>query len=305
MDSERTREILKKVRQVEVRTNRLVDDSMAGQYHSVFKGKGMDFDQVRAYTPGDEIRSIDWNVTARAGTPFVKRFREERELTIMLMIDISGSGDFGSGEQSKRELAAEMGAVLAFSALKNNDKVGLVLFSDDVELYIPPGKGRRHVLRIVREILFYEPQGRGTNFEGPLDFVNQVLRKRSVIFLVSDFCLTGEFEPVLAGLQRKLVVGGRRHDLVSVSVTDPRDTDLPDVGLLTVEDAETGELVELNTSSKDLRRAFRKLSEERQATLRQALRRAKVDLLEVSTDAPYLPALIEFFGKREEKGRRR
>ncbi|MEM8955371.1 MAG: DUF58 domain-containing protein [Verrucomicrobiota bacterium] len=305
MDSERTREILKKVRQVEVRTNRLVDDSMAGQYHSVFKGKGMDFDQVRAYTPGDEIRSIDWNVTARAGTPFVKRFREERELTIMLMIDISGSGDFGSGEQSKRELAAEMGAVLAFSALKNNDKVGLVLFSDDVELYIPPGKGRRHVLRIVREILFYEPQGRGTNFEGPLDFVNRVLRKRSVIFLVSDFCLTGEFEPVLAGLQRKLVVGGRRHDLVSVSVTDPRDTDLPDVGLLTVEDAETGELVELNTSSRDLRRAFQQLSEERQETLRKALRRAKVDLLEISTDTPYLPALIEFFGKREERGRRK
>jgi uncharacterized protein (DUF58 family) len=304
MDSERTREILKKVRQVEVRTNRLVDDSMAGQYHSVFKGKGMDFDQVRAYTPGDEIRTIDWNVTARSGEPFVKRFREERELTMMLMIDISGSGDFGSGTQSKRELAAEVGAVLAFSALKNNDKVGLVLFSGDVELYIPPGKGRRHVLRIVREILFFEARGRDTNFEVPLDFVNRILRKRSVVFLVSDFCLTGEFEPVLAGLQRKLVVGGRRHDLASVSVTDPRDTDLPDIGLLTVEDAESGELVELNTSSRELRRAFRDLSEERQETLRRALRRAQVDLLEISTAAPYLPALIEFFGKREQRRRR-
>ncbi|MDG2123509.1 MAG: DUF58 domain-containing protein, partial [Verrucomicrobiales bacterium] len=187
-DRETTRGILRKVRQLEIRTNRLVDDALAGQYHSVFKGKGMDFDEVRAYTPGDELRTIDWNVTARSGEPFVKRFREERELTVLLVIDISGSGDFGSGVLSKRELAAEVGSVLAFSALKNNDKVGLVLFSEDVELYIPPGKGRRHVLRIVREILFYEPEGRRTDFEVPLDFVNRVQPKRAVTFLISDFC---------------------------------------------------------------------------------------------------------------------
>lgn len=304
MDRERTREILKKVRQLEVRTNRLVDESLAGQYHSVFKGKGMDFDEVRAYSPGDEIRTIDWNVTARSGEPFVKRFREERELTMMLVIDISGSGEFGSGERSKRELAAEIGALLAFSALKNNDKVGLVLFSEEVELYIPPGKGRRHVQRIVREILFYEPKGRQTDFESPMDFINRVLSKRAVVFLISDFCLTGSYETVAESLRAKLVVSGRRHDLVAMSVTDPCDTELPEVGLLTIEDAETGELVELNTSSKDLRQAFRALAEERQENLRQMLRRARVDLLELSTASDYLPELIRFFGKREKRARR-
>lgn len=300
-DRETTRGILRKVRQLEIRTNRLVDDALAGQYHSVFKGKGMDFDEVRAYTPGDELRTIDWNVTARSGEPFVKRFREERELTVLLVIDISGSGDFGSGVLSKRELAAEVGSVLAFSALKNNDKVGLVLFSEDVELYIPPGKGRRHVLRIVREILFYEPEGRRTNFEVPLDFVNRVQPKRAVTFLISDFCLMGEFHAALAGLRPKLVIGGRRHDLVAVAVADPRDTELPDVGLLTVEDAETGEQVELNTGSATLREAFQALGEERKAVLEKEFRRARVDLLEISTDEPYMPVLSGFFSKREKR----
>jgi uncharacterized protein (DUF58 family) len=304
MDKDRIREILKKVRQLEVRTNRLVDDSLAGQYHSVFKGKGMDFDEVRAYSPGDEIRTIDWNVTARSGEPFVKRFREERELTMMLVIDISGSSNFGSAKRSKRELAAELGALLAFSALKNNDKVGLVLFSDEVELFIPPGKGRRHVQRIVREILFYQPVGRGTDFEGPMDFVNRVIGKRAVVFLLSDFCLTGSFEAAAESLKAKLAVSSKRHDLVALSVADPCDTVLPSVGLLTLEDAETGELVELNTSSKELREAFQTLAEERREKLRRLLRRAHIDLLELSTANDYLPELIRFFGKRERRARR-
>ena len=304
MNQEKTREILKKVRQIEVRTNRMVDDILGGQYHSIFKGRGMDFDEVRAYMPGDEVRTIDWNVTARSGAPFVKRFREERELTMMLMVDISGSGDFGSGEQSKRELAAEIASVLAFSALKNNDKVGLLLFTNEVEFYIPPGKGRRHVLRIVRDILNYQPKSRGTNFDKPLEFVNQVIRKRAITFLISDFCLTGDFESGLERVQSKLITGRRRHDLVAISVEDPRDNELPEVGLLTIEDAETGELVELNTSSKELREAFRNLTNERKDKLRHVFRRAHVDLLEIASDAPYLPALIRFFGKREQRSRK-
>jgi len=304
MNREKIREILKQVRQLEVRTNRLVDDALAGQYHSVFKGKGMDFDEVRAYHPGDEIRTIDWNVTARTGEPFVKRFREERELTLMLVIDISGSGEYGSGQRSKRELAAEVGAVLAHSALRNNDKVGLILFSDHVELFIPAGKGRRHIQRIVREILFYEPKGRQTDFVEPLDFLNRTLKKRAVVFLISDFCLTGSFETAAESLRSKLMVGGRRHDLVALSVTDPCDTELPEVGLLTVEDAETGELVELNTGSEALREAFHDLAEERQERLRHLLRRSRVDLLELSTAKDYLPELIRFFGKREKRTRR-
>lgn len=304
MNQEQTREILKKVRRIEVRTNRMVDDILGGQYHSIFKGRGMDFDEVRAYMPGDEVRTIDWNVTARSGTPFVKRFREERELTMMLMVDISGSGDFGSGEQSKRELAAEIASVLAFSALKNNDKVGLLLFTNEVEFFVPPGKGRRHILRMVSDILNYEPKSRGTDFDKPLDFVNQVIRKRAITFLISDFCLTGDFESGLERLRSKLVTARRRHDLVAISVEDPRDKDLPEVGLLTIEDCESGELVELNTSSRELREAFHKLMIERMEKLRSAFRLAHVDLLEIATNVPYLPALIRFFGKRGKRSKK-
>lgn len=304
MNQDKTREILKKVRQIEVRTNRMVDDILGGQYHSIFKGRGMDFDEVRAYMPGDEVRTIDWNVTARSGAPFVKRFREERELTMMLMVDISGSGDFGSGEQSKREMAAEIASVLAFSALKNNDKVGLLLFTDEVEFYIQPGKGRRHILRMVRDILNYQPKSRGTNFDKPLEFVNQVIRKRAITFLISDFCLTGDFESGLERLQSKLISGRRRHDLVAISVEDPRDRQLPEVGLLTIEDCETGELIELNTSSRELCEAFSNLTNERMEKLRHVFHRAHIDLLEITTDVPYLPALIRFFEKREQRIRK-
>ncbi len=223
------KEILKKVRQIEVRTNRLVNDSLAGSYHSVFKGHGMNFDEVREYVPGDDIRAIDWNVTARTNIAHIKKYVEERELTIMLLIDISGSGDFGSTEMSKREMMAELGSVLAFSAVKNNDKVGLILFSDTVELYIPPQKGRSHILRVIREILFFVPQRRKTDLKAPLDFINQVLQRKSVAFLISDFCMNNDFEKELEDLAVKLRISNRRHDLIAMVTTDPRETELSEV----------------------------------------------------------------------------
>lgn len=301
MDVQLTREILKKVRQIEVRTKRLVNDSLAGSYQSVFKGCGMNFDEVREYVPGDDIRSIDWNVTARTGIPHIKKFTEERELTIMLMIDISGSGDFGSAAGSKRELMAEIGSVLAFSAVRNNDKVGLVLFTDFIELYIPPKKGRGHILRIIREILYFQPQGRKTDLKVVLDFTNRVIKRKCVAFLISDFCLPGNFDQALALLRPKLQVSNRRHDLIGVIVSDPREFELPDVGWLTLEDAESGEQVELNTADPAVRSQYREMAGDRQKALQKALRAAGIDLLDLLTDTPYLPALLGFFSIR--KGR--
>ena len=301
MDTLLTKEILKKVRQIEVRTSRLVNDSLAGSYQSVFKGRGMNFDEVREYVPGDDIRTIDWNVTARTGVPHIKKFTEERELTIMLMIDISGSGDFGSANSSKRELMAEIGSVLAFSAVRNNDKVGVVLFTDFVELYIPPKKGRGHILRIIREILFFKPQGRNTDLKIPLDFINKVIKRKCVAFLISDFCLPGKYEVSLKGLQPKLQISNKRHDLIAVVVSDPREFTLPDVGWITLEDAESGEQVELNTSDSSIRERYREMAVVRQKTLQKTIRSTGVDLLDLFTDTPYLPALLSFFSIR--KGR--
>lgn len=301
MEKAITKEILKKVRRVEVRTRRMVDDTLAGSYHSVFKGQGMNFDEVREYVPGDEIRSIDWNVTARTGIPHVKKFTEERELTIMLMIDISGSGGFGSREQSKREMMAELGSVLAFSAVRNNDKVGLILFSDFVELFIPPNKGRKHILRVIREILFFQPKKKGTNITEALNFVNRVARRKCVTFLLSDFCLPGDFDDALAALQPKLLVTGRRHDLITVSVTDPREQELPDVGRITLEDAETGEQLVLNTTDPGTRQAYRNLALERAERFAHTVRSAGLDLLELSTDRPYIGPLMGFFKARERR----
>jgi len=301
MDKLLTKEILKKVRQIEVRTSRLVNDSLAGSYQSVFKGRGMNFDEVREYIPGDDIRTIDWNVTARTGVPHIKKFTEERELTIVLMIDISGSGDFGSAASSKRELMAEIGSVLAFSAVRNNDKVGLVLFTDFVELYIPPKKGRGHILRIIREILFFSPQGRNTDIKIPLDFINKVIKRKCVAFLISDFCLPGNFDHTLKELQPKLQISNRRHDLITVIVSDPREFTLPDVGWITLEDAESGEQVELNTSDASVRNRYNEMATARQKTLQKTIRSTGVDLLDLFTDTPYLPALLGFFSIR--KGR--
>jgi len=301
MNSELTRDILRKVRQIEIRTNRLVADSLAGHYHSVFKGRGMNFDEVREYTPGDEVRAIDWNVTARAGRPFIKKFTEERELTLLLLVDVSASGDFGSGMQSKRELAAELASVLAFSAIRNCDKVGLVLFSDRVEQYIPPKKGRRHVLRVVREILYYQPQHRGTNINAAFDFANEVAKRRSVICLISDFQSDGDLAATIENLRRSLRQTNRRHDLVAMRIHDPHEDTLPDVGVLAIEDAETGELIELNTGNQTTRDRFCQLAHNDSELLRRAFNSEAVDSLHLSTTEPYLPALLGFFKSRERR----
>ena len=303
MTSEQTRDILRKVRQIEIRTKRLVTDTLGGQYHSVFKGRGMNFDAVREYSPGDEVRTIDWNVTARAGRPFVKKFVEERELTLTLMVDVSASGDFGSGAQSKRDLAAEIASVLAFSAVHNSDKVGLLLFTDQIELYVPPRKGRRHVLRLVREVLGFEPQRRGTNLVRALDFVNQVINRRAIVFLLSDFQTGRQTPESAADLRRALRQTNLRHDLVAMPIEDAREQVLPDVGIVALEDAETGELNELNTSLPVVRQRFAEIAQNRAKQLQRALNAEAVDALRLSTDQPYVAPLIAFFKNRSRKHR--
>jgi len=286
-------EILKKIRALEIKTKGLVQTVFAGDYHSIFKGRGMNFEDVREYQPGDEIRAIDWNVTARLGTAFVKKFTEERELTVVLVVDVSASGNFGSISQSKRELAAEVACLLAFSAIRNNDKVGLLLFSDRVELFIPPKKGRSHTLRIIREILFFEPAGRGTAPALALDYLNKVVTRRAVVFFVSDF-QTGDFS-------RELSVSGRRHDFIAVHVQDQREEMLPNVGIITLEDAETGEQIEINTADRTTRARFSALAETRRAELNRTLRRNGIDAISLRTGEDYLPALRSFFKQRERR----
>ena len=271
------------MRQLEIRTRRLVNDTLAGEYHSVFKGRGMDFDEVREYVPGDEVRTIDWNVTARAGRPFVKKFTEERELTILLLVDVSASGNFGSAAQSKRELAAELASVLAFSAIRNSDKVGLILFTDRIEQYIPPKKGRRHVLRVVREILFYQPRGRGTDTVKALDFANHILHRRAIAFLISDFQSPGDPDQALADLRRAMRQTNRRHDLVALHIQDAREKSLPDVGVLAIEDAETGEVVELDTADPEVRARFEQEVNDRTQRLVRGFRAEAIDTLELDT----------------------
>jgi uncharacterized protein (DUF58 family) len=300
-DEARAAEILGRVRRMEVRTNRLVDDALAGRYASVFKGRGMDFDRVRNYVPGDDVRTIDWNVTARTGEPHIKLFTEERELTILLMIDVSASSDFGSVADSKRELAAEAAGVLAASAIRNRDKVGLILFSDAVELYIPPGKGRMHIMRLIRETLYFKPTHAGTDIAHALDFANQVVHRKSVIFLVSDFCLGAPFEERLAKLRNKMQVTNRRHDVIAVSVTDPREESLPDVGRIRIEDAESGEVVEIDTGSAKVREAYQKQSRQRRELTATRIRSLGVDLLEFVNGENWMPALMGFFQSRRQR----
>jgi uncharacterized protein (DUF58 family) len=290
--------ILSGMRQLEIRTRRMVNDSLAGSYHSVFKGRGMDFDEVREYTPGDEVRTIDWNVTARAGKTFVKKFTEERELTIFLLVDISASGNFGSGAFSKRDLAAELASVLAFSAIRNSDKVGLLLFTDQVERYLPPKKGRRHILRVVRDILYHDPEHSGTDIIRTLDIANRLLHRRTVVFLISDFELPKDTPGARADLRRGMRRTNRRHDLVAVHIEDPREQDLPDVGIVALEDAETGEVIELDTASATVRKRFKEQSLERSRRLVSDFRSEGVDTLQLRTDAPYMPALQRFFKTR-------
>jgi uncharacterized protein (DUF58 family) len=292
-DRQTPAEILKKIRALEIKTKGLVQTVFAGDYHSVFKGRGMNFEDVREYQPGDEIRAIDWNVTARLGTAFVKKFTEERELTVVLVVDVSASGNFGSVSQSKRELAAEVACLLAFSAIRNNDKVGLLLFSDRVELFILPKKGRSHTLRIIREILFFEPAGRGTAPALALDYLNKVVTRRAVVFFISDF-QTSDFS-------RELSVSGRRHDFIAVHVQDQREEMLPNVGIITLEDAETGEQLEINTADRTTRARFSALAETRRAELNRTLRRNSIDAISLRTGEDYLPALRSFFKQRERR----
>jgi uncharacterized protein (DUF58 family) len=286
-------EILKKIRALEIKTKGLVQTIFAGDYHSVFKGRGMNFEDVREYQPGDEIRAIDWNVTARLGTAFVKKFTEERELTVVLVVDVSASGNFGSVSQSKRELAAEVACVLAFSAIRNNDKVGLLLFSDRVELFIPPKKGRSHTLRIIREILFFEPAGRGTAPGLALDYLNNVVTRRAVVFFISDF-QTSDFT-------RQLSVSGRRHDFIALHIQDEREENLPNIGIITLEDAETGEQIEINTGDKTTRARFSAMAETQRAELYRTLRRNSIDAISLRTGENYLPAMRSFFKQRERR----
>jgi len=290
------KEVLKKVRQIEIRTNREVTDVLGGQYHSVFKGHGMEFEEVREYLPGDEVRSIDWNVTARFGHPYIKKFKEERELTVMLIVDVSASGQFGSVRQTKNELAAELAAVLAFSAIRNNDKVGLIMFTDQIEKYVPPKKGRHHVLRVIREILAFQPKGRGTNLKAALDYLNHVQSRRAVTFVLSDFQLPDE-----ETVRKKLRVASKRHDVVALSLHDPREEELPAVGLVELRDAETDERALVDTFDRNVREQFATKSRLRLEALRRMLRSASVDHVEIRCEMDYMLPLIKFFKMRERR----
>ncbi len=300
-----TKEILKRVRSIEIRTRRLVSEAVSGAYHSSFKGQGMDFEEVREYTPGDDVRSIDWNVTAKMDRPFIRKYREERELTILIALDLSASGRFGSVERTKRELAAELGAVLAFSATRNNDKVGLILYTDHVEKFIPPKKGRRHILRVIREMLFFEPAGNQTDTVAALQFVNRLSSRHSVLFLISDFLQDNRgrliFNPDAPAdhpLFQTLALTNRRHDVICLQVTDPREQELPDVGRVALEDAETGELVEINTRNPKTRRQFQKWNQLRVDQLLRRFRQSGIDAVTITNGEPYIAALRALFERR-------
>jgi len=289
------REVLRHVKRIEIRTRHLVSDLFGGEYHSVFKGKGMEFAEVREYAPGDDVRSIDWNVTARTGKPHVKVLQEERELTVLFLVDQSGSERFGSRRRQKAELAAEVGALLALSAVQNNDKVGLILFSEGIELYVPPAKGKRHVLRVVREILFHRPQGRRTNLGAALDHLSRVQKRKAVVFLISDFMATD--------YQRSLSVASRRHDVVALRLRDPRESDLPRIGVVALEDLETGRRRLVDTSNRGVRREFAARREETEQEFARTVRRAGVDHVDLWTHEDVVTPLAGFFKRRA--GRRR
>jgi uncharacterized protein (DUF58 family) len=300
-------ETLEAVRRVEIRTNRLVNDMMVGAYLSHFKGRGMDFEELREYMPGDDVRTIDWNVTYRMGRPFVKRFREERELGVILAMDVSASGAFGSTRRTKREFSAEIAATLACSAARSSDKVGLLLFSDQTELFLPPRKGRKHVLRAIKEMLFFEPKHKGTDIPAALGFLNHVIPRRSIVFLFTDF-LHGTGRPASRpqtghDLVREIGITNSRHDLVCVHLHDPRESEMPNAGLLTLEDAETGEVLELDSGRGTVRQAYAETNQQRLAELDRALRHGGVDTLRFHTGQPFAQTLQQFFETR--RGRRR
>ena len=289
-------EILKKIRKLELRARRFVETAFAGQYHSVFKGRGMNFHEFRQYDFGDEVRSIDWNVTARMGEPFVRKYIEERELTVMLLIDVSASGSYGSVNASKRELAAEVACLLAFCAIRNNDKVGLILFTDRVELYIAPRKGRTHILRLIREILYYEPEGRKTDLAQPLNFLNRVTTRRAVVFLLSDFQAVNYEKP--------LTICSRRHDLIAIPIEDRGEHSLPNIGVVRVEDPESSSIYEIDFSDRRVRSEFSKLAEQERIEREALFRRKSIDSVSLRTDQDYFPLLRSFFIRRAKRLRR-
>jgi uncharacterized protein (DUF58 family) len=297
-------ELVRTIRRIEIHTRHLVNDSFAGEYHAIFKGRGMEFDEVRQYQPGDEVRSIDWNVTARMGEPFVKRYVEERELTVMLAFDASASGLFGTQDRSKRELAAELGAVLAFSAITNNDKVGLLAFTDQVELYIPPRKGRRHVLRLIRDLLAFEPIGLGTDVTLALDRLNRTLKRRAIIFLISDFLLAHDQPDLWRAYNRAMLVTNRRHDLIAVSTSDPREMEWPDAGLVALEDAETGSRLWVDSGQPAWREAFVQQATTQRDARNAVFSRAQVDHIDVTVGKDYIGPLLAFFKARAQRWRR-
>jgi uncharacterized protein (DUF58 family) len=296
-------QIMEKVRLVELRIRGLVDNSLAGGYQAAFRGRGIDFDSVREYVAGDEVRTIDWNVTARAGRPFVKQFHEERELTLMLLVDVSASGEFGSGAQQKRQLAAELACVLALSATRNNDLVGVILFSDRIERFVPPAKGRSHALRVVREILGCEPQGLGTDIAGALELAGSLAKRRAVMAVISDFEIGPRRADALADLERAVRPLGAHHDVVALRIRDPHERVLPNVGLVAVEDAETGEVVQLDTRRKKVRERFAQAAAANAREIETVLRRASVDTVDIDTSRSYVPVLLELFGRRDRRGR--
>lgn len=288
-------EIVKKVRHIEIRSKRLVNDLFSGEYHSVFKGRGMEFQEVREYQPGDDIRLIDWNVTARQGAPFVKKFREERELVVMLVVDRSNSGEFGTVSQMKNELAAELCAVLAFAAIFNNDRVGLILFTDQIEHYLPPKKGSSHVLRLVRETLSFVPRGTGTSLASALEYLSHIQKRRAVVFLISDFLDQG-FESALA-------IAGRRHDLIAIRIYDPREQTVPSVGLVELEDAETHEGLLVDTKDRAVLSVFQKRVREQQEWLTALFTKSQTDCIDIATGSSYTEPLVAFFRTRERRFR--
>jgi uncharacterized protein (DUF58 family) len=288
-----SQELIKKIRQIQIYTSRAVDASFAGQYESVFKGRGMQFDEVREYTPGDDIRTIDWNVTARTGKAYIKRYVEEREMTVMFVVDLSASGDFGTVNKMKNELAAEFCAVLAFAAAKNNDKVGLLIFTDRIELYIPPKKGSGHVLRLIRELLAFRMPRRRTNIPLALDYLGKVVRKKATVFLVSDF--------IESDFQKPLGLINRRHDVIAVPVRDRAEISMPSAGLIEFFDAETGETMLIDTSSKNFRKQYGSKSASRFAELKNMFRMINVDCININTDKPYINDLVQFFHMRHRR----
>ena len=287
------KEIIQKVRHIEIRTRGLVNDFFGGEYHSVFKGRGMSFSEVREYQSGDDISLIDWNVTARSNAPYIKVFEEERELTVYLIVDMSRSGNFGTLRKFKNEIAAEIAAVLGFSAIKNNDKVGLILFSDDIEKYVVPKKGKSHVLRVVRELLYHRPKGRRTSIQNALDFLLNVAKRRSVVFLISDYMDEGYW--------KSLKVANRKHDLIGIQINDVAESDIPDLGLLKVHDPETNEQFWIDTGSKEERLLFKKEQEEKRIKFNKECDRIKFDLIQISTTSDYVDPLMNYFKRREKR----